>query len=158
MRLTERAIRDLEPRDGPYEVVCDGVNNLTVRVYPSDVLIEGMNRELEEECHVQGTEIRDIVNMTLPIGFFRWVHNAGLPGFLGVSRLSVSAGELEPNECEVHKSPERFTVGAENLDQLSTSVETLLRDPGLSIPLYANLEALRIFLKAQPELAEPFFD
>lgn len=118
-----------------------------------DIVVAGMNRELEEECHVEGGQIRDIIADTLIIGYYRWVGNAGLPGFLGVSRLLVPAEEIEPNNSEVHEPPEKATVAADNCEKLVSSIRLLLREANLSVPLYANLIALLALLESHPKLS-----
>ncbi len=116
------------------------------------MVIKGMERELLEECHTSGSEIRNIIRETKIIGFYRWVGKAGLPGFLGITKLNVEMNDMTPNISEVD-NPKKIQTDypAENLIQLRETVDELMNSPNLSVPLYANLFALKDVIENDSE-------
>lgn len=116
------------------------------------LVIAGMTRELLEENHAPGQTIIDWAGDTRIIGFFRWLGKGGLPGFLGITRVSVDSHHLQPNTSEVD-SPSKHSLDwpAESATELHDSICQLLESPFLSVPLFANLHVLKVLLEAEPQ-------
>ncbi len=125
----------------------------------------GMTRELLEESHKSGGAMSlDDVTYIRIVGYFRWGGRGGLPGFLGVARVSRKDSEMFPNESEVYlregsAASQRDSFPASNPQELLDSVAILLGDhqKRLSLPLYANLVALQRALKEDESLAKELF-
>jgi hypothetical protein len=109
-----------------------------------------MTREYEEESSPLGRATNDgQVIGALVLGYFRWVSRGGKPEFVGVTKLSVPAGELYPNTIEVDSPAQlRLTYPAFDRDSIENSIEELLCSNILSVPLFVNLMCLREGLNA----------
>lgn len=67
-----------------------------------NTIINGMNRELLEESSKQGRQFKtNPIKETRVTGYFRWIKRGGKPEFVGISKLTASLIELEPNVSEV---------------------------------------------------------
>lgn len=75
----------LEPQDA------HGRTNL------QDILVAGMERELEEEVGIRA----DDIERTVVLGFGRWLERGAKPEFFGVTQLRINATEL------THRTPSR---------------------------------------------------
>lgn len=125
----------------------------------SELVIKGMERELLEECHSSGKMISNFISKTMLIGYYRWLGKAGLPGFLGVSKLNVDEAGVFPNISEVDNPLKTKTIyHAENIEQLKESIKELEDLPTLSVPLTANLLALKDVIRTDPESISFIFD
>ncbi len=98
-----------------------------------DILRRGMNRELCEETGIRPAEIRT----TTVTGFARWLDRGAKPEFLGLTELSVTAGDLagrRPGTSRERRySGGTVTLGAD-LDALGRGLARgadLLTAPGL---------------------------
>jgi hypothetical protein len=109
-----------------------------------------MERELTEESSRRGSKVKqNLVEKTIVIGFFRWVRRGGKPEFLGISRLRVNAGDLDPNISEVTQPthlPLSFPMSS--IDDLGDIIEQIKVNGNLilSVPLVANLECIQHYL------------
>jgi hypothetical protein len=127
-----------------------------------NLVITGMERELLEECHPSGSNIissKDFIIVTKVIGFYRWIGKAGLPGFLGLTKLAVEIQDIAPNISEID-NPKHIKTDypAENYKQLNSTLNELLSSPEkLSVPLYANLICLRNILHKEPQYLDYLF-
>ncbi len=130
----------------------DYINHPT-HLFP--MVIEGMERELSEESTTEGDELINLAEKTKIIGFYRWVSKAGLPGFLGVTKFKSGVKPV-PNssEVEVLKFEEQgIDLFVENAAQLIELIDALLHyeRANLSVPLFANLKALRRVAEIDPD-------
>jgi hypothetical protein len=127
-----------------------------------NLVITGMERELLEECHPSGSNIissKDFIIVTKVIGFYRWIGKAGLPGFLGVTKLAVEIQDMAPNISEID-NPKHIKTDypAENYEQLNSTLNELLSSPEkLSVPLCANLICLKNILHKEPQYLKFLF-
>lgn len=129
--------------------------------------VRGMERELLEECHPGGSKISNFIDSTKVVGFYRWVGKAGLPGFLGISKINAMQSEVIPNSSEVNIPPKLKTdYPAENMEQLKKTIEELLekqfksrseKESNLSVPLVANLLAIKGVIERDPEFLDFIF-
>lgn len=114
-----------------------------------DALRNGMERELHEESTKNRAKVtKDLVEETMILGFYRWVRRGGKPEFVGISRLCVNAGDLEPNKAEViapRRKPRCFYVSS--IDDLGNIIDKIRKDAQPSIPLEVNLQCLRHYLQ-----------
>jgi len=91
--------------------------------YLEGLLRQGMARELCEECSLSNsTTIEKIADATRVLGYFRWVKRGGKPEFIGISRLSVDRGDVQPQNREL----ERETALAKDQWQQVRSVADVL--------------------------------
>jgi hypothetical protein len=117
------------------------------------MIVRGMERELLEEGHEEGERIVDFVEKTKIIGFYRWVNKAGLPGFLGVSKLKLGT-IINPNTSETD-NPDWLVTEYDVYDK--KSLEFAIKDlkenrkNEISVPLFANLLALEQVLQEDEE-------
>ena len=137
--------------------------NITVL---NDTLNEGMRRELIEECNRKlraNIFRREHIKKNLVIGFFRNLKRAGKPDFVGLCFLNVGHLMLKPSwegiEDEKYVKS-RYEV--KTFADLNTTVRNLLEEKKnlsiLSIPLYANLIALRDFINEDADGVKKFFE
>lgn len=117
------------------------------------MVIHGMERELLEESHEHGDKIVDFVEETRILGFYRWVGKAGLPGFLGISKLKLGS-IVNPNASET-ENPDLVVTEYDVNDKASLiyAIEDLIgaRKNEISVPLYANLLTLKQTLEEDEE-------
>lgn len=127
-----------------------------------DMIIEGMNRELSEESTLKNTTLENVADETKIIGFYRWTKKAGLPGFLGVSKIK-SKTTLKPNSSEVKlfvvDSDNNLDMKVLNTTELIELINYLLKNEieNLSVPLYANLKALKQTATENPDFLNFIF-
>lgn len=141
-----------------------------------ETIVKGMEREFREESIRQHRRVdpnQRLIEKTMIIGYFRNVYRGGLPGFLGISKLAVSAAQLEPDGREVkHAQGKTKPISVQKFSDLEAVVDMLLasgrnlRPDGptegqgvesLSVPLWANLLALRHLIRENPEIVRSFF-
>jgi hypothetical protein len=140
----------------------EGLSNRNGSIVSLGDLIElGMRRELLEESHQVGKKINDFIYNIKVIGFYRWASKAGLPGFLGVARLTVDAHELEANISEVENGDvnQITEFDASNMESMQASISKILEmKDHLSAPLYANLAILQDTIEESPNELQFLFD
>ncbi len=119
-----------------------------------NLVVTGMERELLEECHKSGNFINwGLIDKTKLIGFYRWIGKAGLPGFLGVTKLVVDVEDISPNISEVD-NPKYIQTNypAEDITSLKDTIKLLMKRPRmLSVPLHANLYCLSRVIQKNPQ-------
>jgi hypothetical protein len=113
-----------------------------------------MERELLEESTRRGQRPRAgwIVETRL-LGYFRWIGRGGLPGFTGLTRLSVPSEHLRPNINEVDQPDDLPTSwDASNAAALADTARVLLHRHRelLSLPLLACLLSLLDVIESEP--------
>lgn len=129
-----------------------------------DTVNEGMRRELIEECNRKlRAKIfrREHIEKSLVLGFFRNLKRAGKPDFVGICYLNVGHLMLKPSWEGIEDEgyvKSRYEV--KTFEDLNKSVNGLLEEKDnlsiLSIPLYANLIALKDFLDEYPDGVKKF--
>ncbi|MCG9893940.1 MAG: hypothetical protein MH204_00510, partial [Fimbriimonadaceae bacterium] len=129
-----------------------------------ELLVSGMNRELSEESHRFGTKQINVKHIESKIiGFYRRLSRGGKPDFLGISRLPVCSSELAPNftEVEDHSGNQvKHFWAVSDMEELEAMIDALLSEDcisRLSVPLWANLLALRDFSKARSRALKQFW-
>jgi hypothetical protein len=150
----------LDPRDlGPREEILQ------------DVVRRGMERELCEETGIRPSEI----HRTEVIGFARWLDRGAKPEFLGITKLSINAKDIEAGR-RLSWAERTYTAGTKTrkLDlaelgrELASGVDLLsaaslpeeVRDFG-SLPLLLALRAAALRLASvtsvsqEPSVGEP---
>lgn len=117
-----------------------------------DLVTRAMEREFREESHPVKAVLQDVQMRTEILGFFRWIRRGGQPEFVGLSKAMVDSFTLQPNQAEVD-APEsrRLVYPASTLDELSNSIEQLLAETQLSVPLWAILTCLNEAMQSQDE-------
>ncbi|NJB72608.1 hypothetical protein GGR42_003099 [Saonia flava] len=111
------------------------------------MLREGMERELSEEGTEKNAPIFNLAEKTKIVGFYRWVGKGGLPGFLGVSKIKGNIA-LKPNSSEVKlfiPETDEIDMKVNTINELIELIDFLFTNEmdNLSVPLYANLKALK---------------
>lgn len=131
------------------------------------LLDKGMRRELVEECnkriHKKVLKEENIVKSDI-IGFFRNISRAGKPDFVGICLVNVGHLVLEPS----WEGQERQDLGIESryevrtFAQLVEKINDLLEKKNclniLSIPLHANLMALKDLIEEEPDKIKSFLE
>ncbi|NUS74221.1 MAG: hypothetical protein HOQ05_12560 [Corynebacteriales bacterium] len=94
------------------------------------LLINGMQRELVEECGIKSREIID----TQVVGYGRWLERGAKPEFFGVTRLAIAAEQL--NARRVSSAEELYTGGVLSvmLDWSALAEQLRARDDVLAAP------------------------
>ncbi len=121
------------------------------------LITQAMEREFREESHPLRDGLRDAVIKTRIIGFFRWLRRGGKPEFVGVSLVDKMSYELQPNTSEV-ASPKRMQLmyPASSTPQLAGSVEVMLGEKLLSVPLWVLLKCLEGMVARDANFLENF--
>lgn len=119
------------------------------------LVVGAMERELREECCLP----RDVRVTTRLTGFARWLERGGKPEFYGVSRVAMTAREVELRRID--RRERAYVAYVETLGLAGDVAQALgqlgprLAERGpVSIPLTASLNALRRALDADPGLLE----
>jgi hypothetical protein len=108
------------------------------------ILISGMNRELVEESSAAGVGLRrEDIRETRVLGYYRALDRGGKPEFIGVTKLRVASGRLEPNVEEV-EAPEWVVLKwpARSYSEMLKQIEARRAEERLSLPLRMCLVAL----------------
>nr|WP_300184896.1 DUF308 domain-containing protein [uncultured Agathobaculum sp.] len=107
-----------------------------------DCVRRTMERELCEEICVSNN---DIVK-TFVLGYFRWLDMGGQPQFVGVTKLNCPISKIDLNVEEIGQRV--HLARWENVDDALTTIDNLLREKMISVPLEMNLWALKRYLEA----------
>jgi hypothetical protein len=123
------------------------------------LIIRAMEREFREESHPFKSALRGVAIRTSVLGFFRWVRRGGKPEFVGISKTEASLSELEPHVAEV-EAPERIRLvyPASTFNQLKDSVNSLLDDNRLSVPLWVIVKCLDEALEKDSDSLAKFLE
>lgn len=117
-----------------------------------DVVAGAMERELHEESNRGGRD--HLVEQTRVVGYFRWIKRGGKPEFVGITKLACPASALKANTDEVDQPEFRKTAyRARNLDELRATLDEVIKEEALSIPLWVNLRLLADAL-SNPDLRD----
>ncbi len=136
---------------------------------PEDILQHavrhGMERELCEETGIRSSEIRS----TEVIGFARWLDRGAKPEFLGITRLWITAKDVEERQGRLSAAERRYTAGSttrrvdlkELRDELTSGVDLasaaslpdVVRESG-SLPLLLALRAAALRPNAVTSMAQ----
>lgn len=124
------------------------------------LLLTGLEREFHEESNRRGVRAQRQIEESMLLGYFRNLNRGGKPDFVALSRLSVNHVELGPNDDEVEERSRFDRQLVESLEDLDALCARLLDDDDsartLSIPLWANLLALRQAIRDDPQMIREF--
>lgn len=123
-------------------------------------ITQTMNRELLEES-TKKIDFSQIAQ-TKVIGFFRWLSRAGLPQFVGITKLKLSFTELSFNAAEVrrpnaHENEIALEHKINDMTELKAYLTAEKKKENLSVPLYYNIFALLQYIENSEAEAKEFF-
>lgn len=111
----------------------------------NETIINAMNRELwEENGQKNFAKSYNDIGETKIIGYFRWIKKGGKSEFVGISKLNKELIEFSQEKSEVF---DRQEYHVPNIEKLKAVIEELLVKNDLSVPLYANLLALKDYVE-----------
>lgn len=124
------------------------------------LLLTGLEREFHEESNRRGVRAQRQIEESMLLGYFRNLNRGGKPDFVALSRLNVNHVELGPNDDEVEERSRLDRQLVESLQDLDALCARLLDEDDnartLSIPLWANLLALRQAIRDDPQTIREF--
>lgn len=121
-------------------------------------VVRAMERELMEETQADKS-LKNSLNRTLILGFYRWVTRGGKPEFSGITKLPGTADQYNPDSREARtEKSSALKFKLESIDDLPGVINKIKSRNRTSTPLYMCLYQLEEMYNNRKEELKEFLN